>query len=55
MAQPTSLEILRHERKVCHLKRSIYRLKQLSRQWFLRFHDSITSYWFEMIEDYHCV
>uniref|UniRef100_A0A2N9EJK6 CCHC-type domain-containing protein n=1 Tax=Fagus sylvatica TaxID=28930 RepID=A0A2N9EJK6_FAGSY len=44
-----------HERKVCRLKRSIYGLKQSSRQWYLRFHDSITSFGFEMIEEDHCV
>ena len=51
----SEFEILRQERKVCRLKRSIYGLKQSSRQWYLRFHDSITSYWFKMIEDDHCV
>uniref|UniRef100_A0A2N9HSX5 Reverse transcriptase Ty1/copia-type domain-containing protein n=1 Tax=Fagus sylvatica TaxID=28930 RepID=A0A2N9HSX5_FAGSY len=35
---------------------SIYGLKQSSRQWwYLRFHDSITSFGFEMIEEDHCV
>jgi hypothetical protein len=62
MAQPASFEVQGHERKVCHLKhsiyglkRSIYGLKQSSRQWYLRFHDSITSFGFEMIEEDHCV
>jgi hypothetical protein len=52
MAQPTGFEVQGHEHKVCRLKR--YGLKQSSRQWYLRFHDSITSFGFEMIEE-HCV
>ena len=40
---------------MCHLKHSIYGLKQSSMQWYLRFHDSITSLDFEMIEEDHCV
>jgi hypothetical protein len=55
IAQPVGFEVQGHERKVCCLKRSIYGLKQSSRQWYLRFHDSITSFGFEMIEDDHCV
>uniref|UniRef100_A0A2N9H4X0 Integrase catalytic domain-containing protein n=1 Tax=Fagus sylvatica TaxID=28930 RepID=A0A2N9H4X0_FAGSY len=55
MAQPAGFEVKGHERKVCRLKRSIYGLKQSSRQWYLRFHDSITSFGFEMIEEDHCV
>jgi hypothetical protein len=55
MAQPAGFEVQGHERKVCHLKRSIYGLKQSFRQWYLRFHDSITSFGFTMIEEDHCV
>jgi hypothetical protein len=55
MAQPAGLEVQGHERKVCRLKRSIYGLKQSSKQWYLRFHDSITSFGFKMIEEDHCV
>jgi transposase InsO family protein len=55
MAQPTGFEAKGHERKVCRLKRSIYGLKQSSRQWYFRFHDSITSFGFEMIEEDHCL
>jgi hypothetical protein len=55
MAQPSGFEVQGHERKVCYLKRSIYGLKQSSRQWYLRFHDSITSFGFEMIEEDHYV
>uniref|UniRef100_A0A2N9HTU8 Reverse transcriptase Ty1/copia-type domain-containing protein n=1 Tax=Fagus sylvatica TaxID=28930 RepID=A0A2N9HTU8_FAGSY len=55
MAQPAHFEVQGHERKVCRLKRSIYGLKQSSRPWYLRFHDSITSFGFKMIEEDHCV
>jgi hypothetical protein len=55
MAQLAGFEVQGHEHKVCRLKRFIYGLKQSSRQWYLRFHDSITSFGFEMIEEDHCV
>jgi hypothetical protein len=55
IAQPVGFEVQGHERKVCRLKRSIYGLNQSSRQWYLRFHDSITSFGFEMIEEDHCM
>ena len=47
MAQPAGFEVQGHERKVC-------RLKQSSRQWYLRFHDSTKpkSLWFEGYDQY---
>ena len=43
------------EYKVCKLNRSIYSLKQSSRQWYLHFHKAILTYDFKMIEEDHCV
>ena len=55
MSQPMGFEVKGQERKVFKIKRSIYELKQSSRQWYFRFHDSIISHGFEMIEEDHCV
>lgn len=38
--------ITEKENLVCILKRSIYGMKQASRQWYLKFNDAITSYGF---------
>ena len=43
------------ERKVYKLWRSIYGLKQSSRQWYFKFHRAVTSNGFMMIEEDHCV
>jgi hypothetical protein len=55
MDQPIVFVAKGKERKVCKLKRSIYGLKQSSRQWYLRFHQAIISNGFKMIEEDHCV
>ncbi|OMO58188.1 Integrase, catalytic core [Corchorus capsularis] len=55
MDQPEGFVAKGQERKVCKLKRSIYGLKQSSRQWYLRFHQAIIQNGFEMIEEDHCV
>ena len=55
MDQPIAFMTKGQEHKVCKLKRSIYGLKQSSRQWYLRFHRAILSNGFMMIEEDHCV
>ena len=55
MEQPVSFIIKDQEHKVCKLQRSIYSLKQLSRQRYLRFYKAIMTYDFKMINEDHCV
>ena len=55
MDQPIGFEVKEQGRKVCCLKRSIYGLKQASRQWYFRFHKVIISIGFETMEEDHCV
>ena len=55
MLQPQGFEIKGHEDKVYKLKRSLYRLKQSSRQWYLKFHQAILEIGFEMSPLDHCV
>lgn len=55
MEQPLVFIQNDQERKVYKLKRSIYGLKQSSRQLYLRFHRAITPYDFNMINEDHCV
>jgi hypothetical protein len=55
MDQPVGFVVDGQERKVCKLKRSIYGLKQSSRQWYLRFHRAVLLNKFTMIEEDHCV
>ncbi|KAG7564986.1 Integrase catalytic core [Arabidopsis suecica] len=52
MDQPEGFVATGNEHLVCKLKKSIYGLKQASRQWYLKFNDTITSYGFvEVIVD----
>ena len=55
MDQPIGFEVKEQRRKVCRLKRSIYGLKQASRQWYFKFHKAIISIGFEMMEEDHYV
>ena len=55
MNQPLSFELKGQERKVCKLKRSIYGLKQTSRQWNLKFHQVVLKDGFTMMEEDHCM
>ena len=46
MKQPKGFSSSEGEHLVCKLKKSIYGLKQASRQWYLKFHEVITSFGF---------
>jgi len=47
MDPPKGFSIEEKEHMVCKLKKSIYELKQPSRQWYLKFNDIITSFGFK--------
>ncbi|CAL1361871.1 unnamed protein product [Linum trigynum] len=46
MDQPEGFVVEGKEHMVCKLKKSIYGLKQASRQWYIKFNDTITSFGF---------
>ena len=46
MKQPKGFSFSGGEHLACKLKKSIYGLKQASRQWYLKFHDVISSFGF---------
>ncbi|KAL0549396.1 hypothetical protein IC582_013878 [Cucumis melo] len=47
MDQPEGFMVEGKEHMVCKLKRSIYGLKQASKQWYIKFNDTITSFGFK--------
>jgi hypothetical protein len=51
MAQPKGFAIKGKEHIACHLKKSIYGLKQASRQWYLKFDDTIRNFGFKENEE----
>ena len=53
MEQPIGFISQGQEHKVCRLLKSIYGLKQSSRQWNIQFHNIVTFQKFEMIEEDH--
>jgi hypothetical protein len=55
MTQPENFVSGDPKSMVCELKRSIYGLKQASRQWYHKFHTIITSYGFEVNVVDNCV
>ena len=55
MEQHVGFVIQSQGHKVCKLNRTIYGLKQSSRQWYLKFHNEITLCDFTMIDEDHCV
>ena len=55
MTQPEGFVNPKNSRKVCKLQRSIYRLKQTSRSWNLRFDEVVKDFGFIKNEDEPCV
>jgi len=55
MDQPINFVSKGQEDNLYCLKRSIYGLKQSSRPWYFRFHETITSFGFAMVLEDHCV
>jgi len=55
MDQPEGFEIKGKDQMVCKLKKSIYGLKQASRQWYIKFNDTITSFGFKEIIVDRCI
>jgi len=47
MDQPMGFSVEGKEHMACKLKKSIYGLKQASRQWYLKFNDTIVSFRFK--------
>jgi hypothetical protein len=47
MAQPKDFTVKGKEHMGCHLRKSIYGLKQGSRQWYLKFDETIRSFGFK--------
>ena len=47
MDQPEGFSVKGKEHMVCKLKKSIYGFKHASRQWYLKFNDTITSFGFQ--------
>jgi len=55
MAQPKGFVIEGKERMGCRLKKSIYGLKQASRQWYLKFDSTIRKFGFQKNVEDNCV
>jgi len=55
MAQLKGFVVKGKEKMGCHLKRSIYGLKQASRQWYLNFDETVRSFGFRENEEDNCI
>jgi hypothetical protein len=55
MAQPKGFAVKGKEHIGCHMRKSIYGLKQASRQWYLKFDETIRSFGFKENEEDNCI
>ena len=55
MAQPKCFVVEGKENLGCHLKKSIYGLKQASRQWYLKFDETIRKFGFKENDEDNCI
>jgi hypothetical protein len=55
MAQSKGFAVKGKEHMRCHLRKSIYGLKQCSRQWYLKFDETIRSFGFKENEEGNCI
>jgi hypothetical protein len=55
MTQLKSFTIKGKEYMGCHMRKSIYELKQVSRQWYLKFDETIRSFGFKKNEEDNCI
>ena len=55
MAQPKGFVVSGKEHMGCHLRRSIYGLKQASRQWYIKFDQTIRKFGFEENKEDNCI
>jgi hypothetical protein len=55
MAQPKGFVVKGKEHMGCHLRKSIYGLKQASRRWYLKFDETIRSFGFKENEEDNCI
>jgi hypothetical protein len=54
-AQPKGFAMKGKKHMRCHLRKSIYGLKQASRQWYLKFDETIRSFGFKENEEDNCI
>jgi hypothetical protein len=55
MAQPKGFAVKEKEHMRCHLRKSIYGLNQASRQWYLKFDETIRNFDFKENEEDNCI